>query len=148
MKKITKLIISFTIIISSLSTTFAEEWYIEKLLDLNYGIEEYELNLSEIKYIHFKNQNFNKIYNELKTADSVLKKWFMRKYRNWELEYYKINWIIKNYNNFVYHTNQFFLFLKLKEQRPYYKETTQAILTNYKEMRNSYKKVKNIIKSK
>ena len=144
MKKIITFIITLSIILSSLSTTFAEEWYIERLLDLNYQVEEYSLDLTEINYIHFNDDKYNKMYNELKTVNSLLKKWFITNYKNWEFDYYQISWIVKNYNDFIYHTNQFFFFIKLKEQRPYYKELDSAILNSSRNMRSSYSKVKNI----
>lgn len=144
MKKIITFIITLSVILSSLSTTFAEEWYIERLLDLNYWVEQYNLDLSNIDYIYFNDDKYNRIYRELKTVDSILKKWFMKNYRNWKLEYYQISWIVTNYNNFIYHTNQFFFFLKLKEQRPYYTELDSAIINSSRNMRSSYNKVKNI----
>lgn len=146
MKKIISIIITLTLILSSLSTTFAEEWYIERLFDLNYNIEETNLNLSQINYIHFNEEKYNRIYNEFKTVDSILKKWFMKNYREWNYEYYQINWIITNYNNFIYHTNQFFFFIKLKEQNNNYTENNTAIIRSYTNMRSSYNKVKNLIK--
>ena len=93
-KKIINSIIALTIIFSSISITFAEEWYIEKLLDLNYWVEEYDLNLSEINYISFNNSKYSKIYSELNRIDNILKDSFMNSYRKWEYSYYKINWIV------------------------------------------------------
>jgi len=144
MNKIIKTIITLSIILSSLSTTFAEEWYLEKLLDLNYWVEQYNLNLSNINYIYFWDDKYNRIYNELKTVDSLLKNGFMKQYRNWDFEYYQINWIIINYNNFIYHTNQFLFFIKLKEQNNNYVELDSAIINSSKNMKSSYNKVKNI----
>ena len=147
MTKIIKTIIALTIIFTSLSTTFAEEeWYIEKLLDLNYWIEEYQLNLSSIDYIHFNEYKYNRVYTELKRIDSILKIDFMQKYRDWEYEYYQINWIVTNYNNFVYYSNQFLFFLKIKEQNNNFVETNDAILRSYRNMLSSFTKVKNIAK--
>ena len=145
MKKIISLIIVLTIFFSSLTKTFAEEWYIEKLLNLNYWVEEFNLNLSKLNNIYFNDEKNNRIFNELKTVDSLLTNQFMLKYKNWEYEYYEINWIIKNYNNFIYYTNKYFYFIKLNEQRPYYKENNTAILNSYKNMISSYKKIKYIL---
>ena len=146
MKKIILSIITFCFIFSSLSITFAEEWYIERLLDINYWVEQYNLKLSNIYYIHFNDEKYNRIYNELKTIDSILRNEFMKKYRNWEYKYYQTNWIITNYNNFIYYTNKFFYFLKLKEQNSNYKELDPAIISSYKNIRSSYIKVKDIIR--
>ncbi|MFK7780072.1 MAG: hypothetical protein QM490_02895 [Candidatus Gracilibacteria bacterium] len=145
MRKIITYIIAFIIFFSSLSITFAEEGYIEKLLDLNFGVEEYNLNLSSIDYIHFNNPQYNHIYNELKTIDSILREEFMKKYRSGEYEYYQTNGIITNYNNFVYYINRFFFYLKIKEGNSFI-ELDTAIIRNYRNMRSSYTKVKNIVK--
>ena len=147
MKAITKIIITLSIILSSLSTTFAEEeGYIEKLLDLNYWVEEYNINLSSIDYIHFTDYKYNRVYSELKRIDTILKRDFMDKYRSWEFWYYQINWIVTNYNNFIYHANKFLFFLKIKEQNNYFIETDSAIIKSYRDMISSYKKVKNLVK--
>ncbi len=146
MKKIITYIITLTIIFSSLSNTFAEEWYIEKLFNLNYEVEDLSLNFSEINYIHFNQEKYNRIYRELKVVDSLLKKWFIKNYKNWTYDYYKINWIVKNYNNFIYYTNEFLFYQKLKEQQNNYSEINSAIITSSINMRSSYTRLKNIIK--
>ena len=110
MKTIIKSIIVLSLIFTSLSSTFAKEWYLEILLDLNYWIEQKNLDLENINYIYFNNNKYNRIYNELKTVDSLLKESFIKQYREWKLKYYQINWIVSNYNNFIYHTNQFLFF--------------------------------------
>jgi len=146
MNKIIKLIITLTIIFSSLSNTFAEEGYIENLFNLNYWIEEFDLNLHNIKYIHFNNEKYNKIYREIKTVDSLLKEGFVRNYKNWEYNYYQMNWIVNNYNKFIYNTNQFFFFIKLKENNNNYSEINSAIMNSYRNMKIYYLKVKNLAK--
>jgi len=146
MKNIIKFIIALSLIFSSLSTTFAEEWYIEKLLNLNYGIEAMNLNLKNINYINFNNEKYNKIYNELNTIDNIFKKNIMKNYRESKYWYYQINWIIKNYNNFIYHTNMFLSFLKIKENNNSYSEINHAIINSYTSMKESYNNMKNIIK--
>ena len=104
------------------------------------------LVLAELDNIHFKNNLFNKVHNQLKEADKILKKDIIRRYRNWEYEYYQVNWIVKNYKNFIYHANQFFYYLKIEEQHPNYRDLDTAILRSYRNMNSSYKKVKNLIK--
>ena len=146
MNKIIKLIITLTIIFSSQSNTFAEEGYIENLFDLNYWVEELDLDLHDIKYIYFNNEKYNRIYREIKTVDSLLKDGFMKNYRNWEYDYYQMNWIVNNYNKFIYNTNQFFFFIKLKEQNSNYLEIDSAIMSSYRNMKIYYSKVKNLAK--
>ncbi len=146
MKKIIIFIITLSLFFSSLSNTFAEEWYIEKILDLNYYSEEYELNLKSIDYIYFNNLKSYNMYKNIKNIDSKFKKLLINQYRQWELEYYQINWIITNYNNFIYYTNKFFYYLKLKEQNYNYVELDKAIINSSKNMRNSFIHIKNITK--
>lgn len=146
MKKIISFIITFSIFFSSLNITFAEEWFIEKLLDINYWVEEYNLNLSNLNYVSYNNSKYNNIYNELKTADSILRSEFMRKYRNWEYEYYQTNWIITNYNNFIYYTNKYLYYKKISESANDYTELDTAIIRSYRNMRSSYIKVKNNVR--
>jgi len=146
MNKIIKFIITLTIIFSSQSNTFAEEGYIENLFDLNYWVEELDLDLHDIKYIYFNNEKYNRIYREIKTVDSLLKDGFMKNYRNWEYDYYQMNWIVNNYNKFIYNTNQFFFFIKLKEQNSNYSEVNSAIMSSYRNMKIYYSKVKNLAK--
>lgn len=146
MNKITTFIITMIIFFSSIYITNAEEWYIEKLLDINYWVEKYELDLAEIDYYNFKSDKYNYIYKELKRIDSILKEDIIKKYRSWEYNYYQVNWIIKNYNDFIYHNNMFFYYIKLKEQNNNYKELDSAIIKSYTNLRNSYKKIINIIK--
>lgn len=143
MKKIIIFIISFTIFLSSQSNTFAEEWYIERLLDLNYWVEELTLGLSELEYVQFNTAQYDNMYNELKNADWLLRTEFMKKYRNWEYTYSQINWIITNYNNFIYYTNKFFYYLKLKESGYSYTELDSAMIKSFTNMRNSYRHVQN-----
>lgn len=145
MKKINYLIITF-IIILNINNTYAKDWYLENILDLNYWIVEYKLNLSNIDYIYFENIKYNQIYKKIKQVDSLLKNEFIKKYRKWKYEYYQTNWIITNYNNFIYHTNMFLKFLNIKEKNHNYREINSAILKSYTDMRSSYKKVKNIVK--
>lgn len=148
MKKIITSIITFTIIFSSLSSTFAEEWYIERLLDLNYWVEKATINLSELNYYKFEKTSYIRVYNEFKTIDKILRSEFIKKYENWEYDYYQINWIITNYNNFIYYLNKFFYYLKLKEKGYKYTELDSAIINSHTNMRRFYRHVKNNAKIK
>lgn len=148
MKKIIYSIIVTFLVFSSTNISFANDWYIEKLLDFNSIVQKQELDLSELKYIEFDNEKYNRIYSGIKTVDSILRKWFIKNYNEWKYEYYEINWIIKNYNDFIYHTNQFFYFIKLKQQNKNYVELNSALKKSTIDMISSYNKVKFIIKRK
>lgn len=123
-----------------------KEWYIEKLLDLNYWIEEYKFQINDLEYIYFYDINSQKMYDDFRTAEQTLKSEFLRKYRNWEIDYYTMNWIVKNFNLFVYHTNKLFKYISIKEIKSDYKELDIAILKNYENSRSYYYKTKLLIK--
>ena len=146
MKKIITSIITFSIILSSLSTTFASESYIEELLDLNYWVEEFNINLSDIDFIRFNNPKYAIMYRNFNDVNNGLKNWLMSQYRNWDYEFYQMSWIVTNYNNFIYHTNKYFLYLKLKEINNNYWEVDTAIINSYRNMRSSYTNMKNIVR--
>ena len=146
MKKIIKIIITLTVIISSLSPTFAENWYIENILNLDYTIEENNLELSQINYYHFNTVQYKNIYLNMKKVNELLKKWIINNYKNWTYWYYQVNWIIKNHNNFTYNLNQFFFYLKIKESWANYVELNTAIKRSSINVINSYNRIKNLIK--
>lgn len=146
MKKIITIIISTIFFFSSMTNTFAKEWYIEKLLDLNYWLEEHNLELAKINEITFSNPEYNKIYNQLIISDRILKDEFIKKYRKWEYTYYQFNWIVSSYKNFIYNTNRFFYYLKIEEQNNNYEEMDKAIKNSFLNMRSSFIKMKNLVK--
>jgi hypothetical protein len=148
MKKIIRVIITFIILFSNLDTTFAEEWKIEKLLDLNYWIEEFKINLAELDNYYFKYDKYNNTYSELKYLNEVLKDGFIKKYRNGDYTYNQINWIITSHKNFIYHANKYFGFLKLQEKYPNDMDMDDAIIKSNTSMRSSFKKLKNIARKK
>lgn len=146
MKKILLVIITVFIIFSSLlNITFADDWYIAYLLNLNSQDEENRINLANLDEIQFKNALYNNKYIQLKNIDTVLKREFIKKYNNWEYSYYQINWIISNYKNFIYYANKYFYFLKVKEQNPNDSEINQAISSSIINMRNYLNRVKYIV---
>lgn len=122
-----------------------KEWYIEKLLDLNYWIEEYNFQITEIKNIYFSDKNTQILYNSFRNWEKTLKDEFIRKYKKWEIDYYTMNWIIKNFNLFVYHTNRMFYYISLLEIRGDYKELDNAIIKNYENSRSYFNKTKLLI---
>jgi hypothetical protein len=152
MKKINHKILSFILtimlIIPIFQDAYAAEyspWYIDQLLDLNYWIEEYDLELEYIDYIYFSNPQTQAIFENFKEVNRILKDEIIRKYRAWEFEYYQTKWIITNQKMFVYHTNKFFHYLSIKEQNPEYIETDNFILKNYSNMRIYYNRLRHLV---
>ena len=134
------------------NNTLALEWYsegyIEKLLDINYWVEEYDLELISVKEVYFYTPEFKKMFEEFKKVDRVLKKEIITNYRNGNFDYYQANNIVSNYKNFVYHTNKLFYYVSIKESTPNFKETDTAILKNYRKMRSYYYRVKILVNNK
>lgn len=146
MKKLLLPIISIFAFFSIVNISLAEETYLDEILDLQYWIEEYNLNLSNIEYIYFSDDSKREIYQSYKNTDSILKELFMDYYRAWEIDYYSMNWIITNYNLFVYHTNKFLYYLSLQEKSGDYIDFDSAISRNYSLSRSHYNKVKELLK--
>ncbi len=147
MKNLVYIILSiFTFFSISNITSANKEWYIEKILDLNYWIEEYKIQINDIDYIYFYDEESQKLYDNFRSADKLLKDEIIRLYRDWKIDYYKMNWITQNYNLFIYHTNKMFKYISLKEVRSNLKELDIAILKNYENSRSYYYKTKLMIK--
>jgi len=147
MKKIIISIITLIIIFSSFGNTFAEEWYIEKLLDLNYGAQGHKIELIKLNNISFNNSGNNNVFKELQKMDTILRTGFMNNYRNWEYSYAQMEWIITSYRNFIYYANKFFSLLKMQEKNPSYEEIDDAIIESFWNMKSTFKKLKNRAKN-
>lgn len=145
MKKISSFIIAIIFFFSSVSNIFASEWYIEKLLDLNYKKEQVDLDLTKLNTVYFNNQENKRTYLELLDTTNLLKKQLMKNYREWKYTTSQISWIIKSYNYFIYYTNKYFYYLKIKENTNSYAELDTAIKVNLVKMRSSYQRLKYLV---
>lgn len=150
MKKLIAIIIAISSFFSISFITNANEWYLEKVMDLNYGPEEYKLNLefNKIWYIYFYDSQTNQMYNDFVNANEILKDEIMKKYRSWEIDYYTANWIVSNFNKYIYHSNKVFNYISIKEIRKDIPEVDTAIKKNYELSRSYYKRVKYLILKK
>ncbi len=124
------------------------EGEIEKLLDLNVGPDEYDLELAHIDSMTFMNPAVTKMYNEYKILNSQLKRGIMAEYRKWNIEYYQLQGMITAQKNFVYHTNKVFFHIWMKEQFPDYAEADEYVLKNYRAARSNFVTVKNLMHRK
>jgi len=68
-----------------------------------------------------------------------------RLYRNEDIDYNKMNWIISNYNKFIYHINKYFYYEYLSEISNY-SEISIASDRNFEFARWYFQKTKNIIR--
>jgi len=146
MKNFIKAIIVLSLIFSSQNFTQAEckPDYIQDLFDFEAESEIQSLDLWDIEYQNFKTEKYSNLQYGLKKADDYMKTGIVEKYRNKEFGYYQTSWIIKNYNDFLYHANAYLYYLKLKELYPKDKFIDYDIKDSYTAMKNSYTKVKNL----
>lgn len=149
MKKYILVILTIFFTFSIVSSSFAkQEPYVEKLLDLNYGVEKFNINnLEKIDYIKFDDPITQEKFDDFRDVNEVLKKEFIRLYKNGNLDYNSISAVIFNYNKFVYHTNKMFFYKSIKEINPNYSQVNIAISKNYTYARGYYIKIKNILKN-
>ena len=127
------------------NSTKKTEWSLEKLLDLDYWPEEFELYLPKISNIYLRNARNRAIFRAFRDIDNTLRNEFMKKYRNGSIDYNATNGIIDNYSLFVYHTNKYFYYLSVKEANSKYSEVDEAIAENYRLSRAYIKQVKYIL---
>lgn len=147
MKKILRLIIASSMMFTSIFIANAQEWYIEKLLDLNSGVQSYELeSIPSLKALTFSTSAVQRTYDEFREIDTVLRAEFMIQYRAGKLSYYQIQDLINSYEDFIYYVERTFYYITLEEVGIRGKETQNAIVNGYTNMRTSYVNVKNIIK--
>jgi len=146
MKNFIKSIIILSLIFSSQNFAQAEcsSDYIQNLFDFEVGIEVQSLDLWNIEYQSFKNEKYSNLQYGLKKADNYIKTELIKKYRDGEFWYYQTRWIIKNYNDFLYHANAYLYYLKLKELYPKDKFIDYNIKDSYTATKSSYTKVKNL----
>lgn len=147
MRKISSIIISF-IVFSIFSFTNASEWLLEQNLDLNYWPESFELSLSTIWNYKFNNKNNQNTFKNFQYLNNALRENLIKANQEWKFSSNKINWLVREYNLFVYHTNKLFEYISMKEKKPKYSDADTAISKNYKSARSYFEKLKNIFYSK
>lgn len=117
----------------------------EQLLELNTGLEVYELGLTTMDPMTFSEASLQNTYNEFIRVDGVLRNEFIRMYRDGELSHAHMRDIVVNYNAYIYYTNKTFYYLRQKELGYDNKETQRAIINGYSSMRTYYIRVKGVI---
>ncbi len=149
MKKIIASIIAIIWVFSTfLPTTFAEEPFFENLLDLNYGVEDYELNLSDLEEMYFYSQQLQTMHSEFQKWNQKIKAEIMQYYRSGKISSYQAQGIVRAHKNFVYYTNQIFRHSLYKELDPNYADVDSQILENYTQSRLAYRKIVKILNTK
>lgn len=147
MKKIIlSAVILSSLLFSSILSVNAQEWFISELLELDTGIEVY--NLSQIPSLepqNFSNSSVQATYNEFLSIDRVLRNEFISQYRAGDITTYQMQDLVTSYKNFLYYTNRTFMYIAQEERWIRSKETQLAINSGYSNMRISYSRVVNII---
>ncbi len=144
MWKITLCIVTFFMFFSIANITKVSSASIESILDLNFWFEDRQLNLDEINYYSYNSSYKNQMLNNFTRADKLLRQELTRLYRNWEINYNQMNWVISRYNKFIYHINRYFYYEYLKENYNY-SELSIASNRNFKFARTYFNQTKNII---
>ncbi len=142
MKKIVLLIISIWILLSNSLFVNASEWQIEKILNLNFAVEQIEYKLSTLPNKKFKNPKVQAKYNQMQKINKVLTNEFYKKYKSWDIDYYTTKWIIKNHRLFIHHTQKLFEFIEKKLKNPKYVMVNNDIIESYSQMRMSFNRIK------
>jgi len=146
MKVLIKVIIWIFFLFSIVSTSFAQtRWQIETILDLNYWIENSDINSIKIDNYYFNNYETYRIHNAFNNASVSLKNEIIRQYRNNNIDYYTMKWIIVDYKNFIYYSNKYFYLMKQKEKYTDNKALDYAIIKNMTLVKSYYTKMKFLI---
>lgn len=154
MKKIiTATIISTSLIFSTLNNTFAlEEWYseweIEKILNLTNWPEITKLELIKINTYNFKWSKFLKMQSAMINYDRKLKDKIETNYKNWIFSYTKMNWIINEYDFFIYNLNKYLEWNRKLEKYSYLKKDTNVLKyidDSYSQMRTHINRLKYLV---
>ena len=144
-KKTSIIVVSVITFILIINNVFSTQVSLEENLDLNHWVEILDLSFAQINDIRLKDLQNQRRLSNLKDINDILKNLITMKYRNWDFNYYQMSGIVKNYTDFTYHSNKYFEYLEIQEIKPYLSEIDYAISKNYRSMRESYKKVVQLI---
>lgn len=147
MKKLLTTIIAFFTIFSIGNTYANNEGLLDKIMDFPFWVEEFRIRMDEPKYVYFYDQQSQNLYNSFIGVNNVLKDQLVKYYREWDIDYYRMNWIINDYNLYIYHSNKMFSYLSQKELR-YEEQLDTIILKHYTLARNHYNTVKHLVETR
>lgn len=131
---------------SSISSLYADDWVLGKMLEINTGLEVYNMqNIHGLDAQNFSNTSVQKTYDEFLRVDGILRDEFIRQYRWGAITHYEMQDLIHNYKNFLYYTNKTFDYISEEEKWVRWREIQNAINSSYSHMRVYYREVKSII---
>jgi hypothetical protein len=148
MQKISNLIIILFLVFTLGKTNLASADPIENILNMWVQSEEITLKLYSLENPRLNDKKNQKQYFKINKLNNKIKIALIKKYQNNWFGYYQMQWIIKNYNNFIYYTNKYFKELKNKELYWNTKEIESNIYNNFTYMKSYYSKFQNLIKQK
>ena len=143
MKNIIFNIILFLSIFSIANFTNAD--FFEQTLDLNNWLEKINLHTIKLTNITLKDKVKQRQFEKIKKINPLIKKAILKQYNNKKFNYYQTQYIIKNYNNFLYYTNKYFEVLKNKEIYWNTKEINRTLYYTFLNMKFYYIKFKDAI---
>lgn len=139
------IILLSSISISNWVSAFNQGGYIDELLEIPTGVEAFEISLPQVDIYNFRNSSVRSVYENFSSVHQVLRQELLNKYANGDFEYYQMQGIIKNYSDFVYHTNKLFGYLEIRESGISGKTIDTAIIRSYQNIRISYNRMRNTI---
>lgn len=148
MQKLSSLIIILFLVffLGKINSTSAD--FIEDTLKMDTKLEEINFEFYFLENPRLNSKKNQKQYYKINRLNNKIKIALIKKYKNNEFGYYQMQGIIKNYNNFIYYTNKYFKELKNKELYWNTKEIESNIYKNFRNMKSSYSKFKNLVKQK
>ncbi len=147
MKKI--ILIIWSILLFSIpNISLASVRSLEQVLDIQYGPEVFEIEMSQFPKYSFKDAWIQSTYNTYVSDMDLLKGAIIQKYSQDEFTTYQMSWISTSFSSFVYHTNRMFALIKLKEGWNTDKEILKSIKRHYEQSRTSYNQLKNLVYKK
>jgi len=148
MQKLSSLIIILFLVffLGKINSTSAD--FIEDTLKMDTKLEEINFEFYFLENPRLNSKKNQKQYYKINRLNNKIKIALIKKYKNNEFGYYQMQGIIKNYNNFIYYTNKYFKELKNKELYWNTKEIESNIYKNFRDMKSSYSKFKNLVKQK
>lgn len=148
MKKIISLIIVLFSIFSIGKINFVNADFMEDLLNLETWLDEIKFDFYTLKNPNLKNSENQEQFNKLNKVNILIKNAVIKQYKNKKFWYYQTQWLITNYNYFIYYSNKYFS--ELKKEEIYWKTTEIKSNTykNHRDMKFYYIKFQNLARQK
>ncbi len=144
MKKISLCIITFLFCIST--TNSSQALSLDELLQIPTGPEVFDIQRATLDNHRFASSTLETVYNNYRTLDNILRTEIIRKYEAGDFENTQMQGIVRNYKNFVFHTNKLFAYLALKDNGIRGKSIDTAILRSYQNIRINFDRMTDIIR--